>query len=193
MKNIFVFFLLIGLISCGGDTAKVEESKTRQTVKRPTPPKTAIKKNNSLTSKVNSNTAAKSNTGPYKAKNEGWHVNLDVAYQESQKTGKPIMANFTGSDWCGWCKRLDRCVFEKNVVLLELDFPRRFRVPADIAQQNRGLQQSLGVRGYPTIWLFDLNKDAEGKLSINPLGKSGYTKTVNEFTSTFERYMSARG
>lgn len=49
----------------------------------------------------------------YKAENEGWLVNLEEAYQQSNKTGKPIMANFTGSDWCGWCKKLTASVFSK--------------------------------------------------------------------------------
>ena len=40
----------------------------------------------------------------YKAENEGWLVKIEDAYAESKKTGKPILANFTGSDWCGWCK-----------------------------------------------------------------------------------------
>ncbi len=137
----------------------------------------------------------------YKAKNEGWHVVLEDAYAESVKTGKPIMANFTGSDWCGWCKRLDKSVFhkpdfqkwaDKNVVLLELDFPRRFKVPENIATQNRGLAQSFGVRGYPSIWLFDLDKDDTGKFQISALGKTGYTKTVAEFQNTMEKYMEGR-
>src|SRR6056297_1384135 len=94
----------------------------------------------------------------YKAGHEGWHIKVDEAYEESQKTGKPIMANFTGSDWCGWCKRLSAAVFVKpefkqwadeNVVLLELDFPRRKQVPQDIRKQNYSLQQQFGVRGYP--------------------------------------------
>ena len=50
----------------------------------------------------------------YKAENEGWLVNLDEAYEKSKKTGKPIMANFTGSDWCGWCKRLTASVFSQD-------------------------------------------------------------------------------
>ena len=107
----------------------------------------------------------------YTAEQEGWYVNLDEAYEESQKTGKPIMANFTGSDWCGWCKRLKAAVFVKpefqkwaddNVVLLELDFPRRKQVPQDIREQNFKLQQSFQVRGYPTIWVFNLDKNASG-------------------------------
>ena len=137
----------------------------------------------------------------YSAKNEGWLVKIDEAYAQSQKSGKPILANFTGSDWCGWCKRLDKSVFhhqefkdwaKKNVVLLELDYPRRFQVPADIKQQNADLQRAFGVRGFPTIWLFDLTKDAAGQFNVNALGKTGYTKTVAEFTGGMEQMMAKR-
>ena len=133
----------------------------------------------------------------YETENEGWLVMLDDAYAESQKTGKPILANFTGSDWCGWCKRLSAAVFVKpefkkwaqdNVVLLELDFPRRKAIPEEIKQQNAGLQRAFKVRGFPTVWVFNLDKDpATQKYSIQALGKTGYTKTVGQFTSDIER------
>lgn len=132
----------------------------------------------------------------YTSSNPGWHVRLDDAYAESQKTGKPIMANFTGSDWCGWCKRLTASVFskpefkewaDKNVVLLELDFPRRTKIPEDIQQQNYGLQNSFQVRGYPTVWVFNLSRDEQThNYSIEALGKTGYTATVEEFVQGVE-------
>ena len=138
----------------------------------------------------------------YKAENEGWMVNLEKAYEESKETGKPILANFTGSDWCGWCKRLTASVFvkpefkawaDKNVVLLELDFPRRKTLPKEVKQQNSGLQQAFKVRGYPTIWVFNLDRDPKTKkFNIQALGKTGYTKTVAEFTSGVDE-MIARG
>jgi thiol:disulfide interchange protein len=127
----------------------------------------------------------------YKASSEGWLVSIDEAYAISKKTGKPIMANFTGSDWCGWCKRLKANVFvhdefrqwaEKNVVLLELDFPRSFKIPAEIQQQNSNLQSAFQVQGFPTVWVFDLEKDnASNQYSISALGKTGYTATPKEF------------
>lgn len=127
----------------------------------------------------------------YKAENEGWLVSIDEAYALSKKTGKPIMANFTGSDWCGWCKRLTASVFSKkdfkswasdNVILLELDFPRKTKLPENIRQQNASLQQAFQVRGYPTVWVFHLEKDTDGQFQIEGLGKTGYRKTVKEFT-----------
>lgn len=135
----------------------------------------------------------------YTASNEGWLVDINEAYKESKATGKPIMANFTGSDWCGWCKRLTAAVFdkpefhawaEKNVVLLELDFPRKKQIPQHIRQQNSALQQTLGVRGYPTIWVFHLEKDeSSGNMNINTLGKTGYASSVKAFTDAVEQML----
>ncbi len=120
----------------------------------------------------------------YKAENEGWEVNIEKAYEISKKTGKPILANFTGSDWCGWCKKLKREVFDhqefkdwakENVVLVELDFPRSKQIPDDIKAQNNSLRQAFNVMGYPTIWVFYLTKGAENQqMNIEALGKTGY-------------------
>ncbi len=139
----------------------------------------------------------------YTAENKGWLVNLEKAYAISQETGKPIMANFTGSDWCGWCKRLTANVFSKpefqqwakeNVVLLELDFPRRKKIPEAIRQQNYSLQQALQVRGYPTVWVFHIDKDdATGQFQLDALGKTGYTNTVKEFTAGVEQMLKRAG
>jgi thioredoxin-related protein len=135
----------------------------------------------------------------YASAKEGWLVDLDEAYAVSQKEKKPILANFTGSDWCGWCKRLDADVFskpefqewaKKNVVLLEVDFPRKFQIPQKNQQQNGALQQALGITGYPTIWLMDITKDATtGKYNLNPLGKTGYTPTTAEFIATVDKFI----
>ena len=84
--------------------------------------------------------------------NEGWLINYEEVYQKSIKENKPIMANFTGSDWCGWCKKLKKAVFdtgvfkdwaEKNVILFELDYPRRTSQKPEIKKQNQELQQTF--------------------------------------------------
>ena len=134
--------------------------------------------------------------------NDGWLLKIDEAYELSQKTGKPIMANFTGSDWCGWCRKLTSSVFSKeefktwaadNVILLELDFPRRKKLSEELQAQNAQLQQAFNVRGYPTIWVFNLNKDPDTQqFQIEALGKTGYRPTVAEFTTDVEQ-MIERG
>ncbi|MDZ4747011.1 MAG: thioredoxin family protein [Saprospiraceae bacterium] len=135
----------------------------------------------------------------YASAKEGWLVDLDEAYAISQKEGKPILANFTGSDWCGWCKRLDADVFtkpefktwaQKNVVLLELDFPRGKQIPQKNKEQNAAMQQALGITGYPTIWLLNMTKDATtGKYQLNKLGKTGYTPTTDQFIATVDQFI----
>lgn len=113
-----------------------------------------------------------------------WHSSIGEVYDLSKDSGKPIFAFFTGSDWCGWCHKLQRDVFaksafiewaDKNVVLLELDFPRRKTLAPELVQQNSQLQQVFRVGAFPTIWMFCLSKDEEAKkINIAALGSLGY-------------------
>jgi thioredoxin-related protein len=113
-----------------------------------------------------------------------WQTDLMKAYELSKKSGKPIFGFFTGSDWCGWCHKLQNEVFSKpafvkwakeKVILLELDFPRHKQLPPELAQQNQNLQQAFQVGGYPTVWLFFATRDeAKNNLNITPLGSTGY-------------------
>ena len=105
---------------------------------------------------------------------------MDKAIEISQKTNKPIMLFFTGSDWCGWCKKLVREVYKtsefnkwakKNVVLVEIDFPRRTKLSAELTSQNRNLQQMFSVRGYPTVHFVKPTKSEGGKINLKNLGK----------------------
>jgi thioredoxin-related protein len=96
-----------------------------------------------------------------------WTTDYQAALKESKKTNKAILMNFTGSDWCGWCIRLKNEVFSKeefiayaneNLILLELDFPKRKQINADLKTQNINLARKHGVRGYPTIIMIDGNE-----------------------------------
>ncbi|MCO6174503.1 thioredoxin family protein [Flavobacterium sp. NRK F10] len=112
-----------------------------------------------------------------------WHTDISDAAKESLKTKKPLMLFFTGSDWCGWCKRLQKEVFQtpefkkwakKNVVLVELDYPKRTPQEQALREQNFNLQQMFGVTGYPTIWFVQPEKKEGKKVNLNPLGNTGY-------------------
>ncbi|HKR04947.1 MAG TPA: thioredoxin family protein [Bacteroidia bacterium] len=111
-----------------------------------------------------------------------WNNNMEKAIELSNKTKKPLMLFFTGSDWCGWCKRLQSEVFQKpefaawakkNVVLVELDFPRRTPLTPELQTQNSQLQQFFGIQGFPTIWFVNASKN-DGKTSFEKLGNTGY-------------------
>lgn len=123
-------------------------------------------------------------TGTEKKDTLVWYTDLATVHEISKSTNKPIFGFFTGSDWCGWCIKLQRDVFakkefvewaNKNVILLELDFPRRKQLSPELVQQNSGLQQAFQVRGYPTCWLFFTTKDeTTNNFSLTALGSLGY-------------------
>lgn len=111
-----------------------------------------------------------------------WETDINKAIKVSNKTKKPMLLFFTGSDWCGWCIRLQKEVLktsefskwaEENVVLVELDFPRATPQSAAIKAQNNGLQQAFSVQGFPTIW-FATAKIVKGKPTFTGLGSLGY-------------------
>lgn len=114
-----------------------------------------------------------------------WHTDMNKAFDIAIKEKKPILMFFTGSDWCGWCMKLQNEVlktadFKKwakdKVVLVELDFPRRKEQDQNIKIQNYQLQQMFNVRGYPTIFFVNPEKTAEGKKNLKALGSTGYVR-----------------
>ena len=105
----------------------------------------------------------------------GWFTSYELAQKEASSKNRLLLMDFTGSDWCGWCIMLDKEVFSKpefkeyaskNLVLLELDFPRSKKMPPETAKQNERLAVKYGIQGFPTVVVFDSN----GK----PLGALGY-------------------
>ena len=111
-----------------------------------------------------------------------WHTDVREAIAVSNKEKKPLMMFFTGSDWCGWCIRLQNEVlktveFKKwatdNVVLVELDYPRAVAQTPELKSQNNELQQAFGIQGFPTIF-FTSAETKDGKVNFKGLGKTGY-------------------
>jgi thioredoxin-related protein len=97
-----------------------------------------------------------------------WLNDYKKAQQEAKAANKILLLNFTGSDWCGWCIKFDREVLSQpqfkdyarnNLVLVELDFPRRKPQSAEVKKQNLELAQQYEVLGFPTIVV--LNSDGQ--------------------------------
>lgn len=102
-----------------------------------------------------------------------WFESYENAHRESLRTGKPILAAFTGSDWCGPCVGLKKSVFdspefqtwsEDNVVLLELDFPKQVQQDPKVKSQNQRLASKYDIAGYPTVLFLDASGEVMGKL-----------------------------
>lgn len=92
----------------------------------------------------------------------GWSEDYKGSLAKAKEEKRNILLDFTGSDWCGWCVKLDREIFStdefkelaaKKLVLVELDYPRSKTLPDEVKEQNAGLKAQFGIRGYPTIIL----------------------------------------
>ena len=88
-----------------------------------------------------------------------WLTDLDEAKKVATKENKKLLVDFTGSDWCGYCIKLHKEVFDtpefekfaKDYVLVELDFPKRKEQPAAEKAKNQAAQKKYGVNGFPTV------------------------------------------
>jgi thioredoxin-related protein len=115
-------------------------------------------------------------TGAFAA--EGWMTDFDKAKSSAKEEGKYILMDFSGSDWCGWCIKLDKEVFQQpafktyakdNLVLMLVDFPNdKSKQSEEVIKQNNKLSKEFGVRGFPTVYV--LAPDG------NVIGKTGYVK-----------------
>ncbi|GDX10903.1 hypothetical protein LBMAG57_26750 [Verrucomicrobiota bacterium] len=105
-----------------------------------------------------------------------WVSDFEKAKATAAKEGKDLLIDFTGSDWCGWCIKLRKEVFDldafksagpKKFVLVELDFPQdKSKLTKETQEQNAKLQTQFGIQGFPSIIL----ADAQGR----PYAKTGY-------------------
>ena len=120
-----------------------------------------------------------------------WTMDFDAAKKIADEKKVPLMLNFTGSDWCGWCKLMDKNVFaeddwkkyaSENVLLVTLDFPKdKSIVPEKYVDRNKELKEKFGVRGYPTYVILD----SDGETKIGQLG-AGRDKTPDSFIAEFK-------
>ena len=126
-----------------------------------------------------------------------WFTDLDEAKAVAAKENKPLLVDFTGSDWCGFCIKLHAEVFDKpefeefakNYVLVELDFPNKKPQPAEEKAKNKAIQAKFAVSGFPTILLLDAKTgEAYGRQSgYGPgTGPKAYLEKLSAFKNTAE-------
>lgn len=103
--------------------------------------------------------AAAALVAPAMAETE-WMTDLPAAQERAAAEGKAVLADFTGSDWCGWCIRLRKNVLDTpefesyaadKFVLLEVDVPRNPDFDQDLLARNRELCDRYAIDGFPTV------------------------------------------
>ena len=127
-------------------------------------------------------------TSAFAAK-EGWLDDLEKAKEQAKTGGKRILLDFTGSDWCGWCKKLDAEVFSqqefkdyatKHLVLVEVDFPHGFKLPDATKKQNEALAKKYQINGYPTIIVTSASGNRKGQLGYMEGGPKAFIKALEK-------------
>lgn len=112
-----------------------------------------------------------------------WTTNYPAALTQARGTDSKVFLFFTGSDWCGWCKRLDREILStpefkayaaKKLILVKLDFPHG--IPQSDAEkaQNEQLAQRFNVEGFPTVIVLNGRGKQVGRLSYQPGGPAPF-------------------
>ncbi len=118
-----------------------------------------------------------------------WSTDLPKALEKAKAEKKLVLVNFTGSDWCGWCIKLDREVFskdefaayaEKSIVPVKIDFPRRVDQPAELKKANRSLQEKYEIRSFPTIVVLDAEGKEIGRLGYRPGGPKAFVEALEK-------------
>ncbi|MFT3829837.1 MAG: thioredoxin family protein [Opitutaceae bacterium] len=121
--------------------------------------------------------------------NGEWTTDYQSAVSAAQGTGREVLLFFTGSDWCGWCMKLETEILgaeefkeyaSGNLALVKLDFPRQIAQSAFTKNRNRQLAQKYGIEGYPTIVVLNDVGEEVGRLGYEPGGPGPFIKKLRK-------------
>lgn len=120
----------------------------------------------------------------------GWVSDFEAAKKQASELKKDLLVDFTGSDWCGWCIKLDNEVFTKDpfkagvkdhFVLVEVDSPRdKSKLSEETQKQNEKLVEKYAIQGYPTILLCDADGRPYAATGYQEGGPENYVEHLNE-------------
>ncbi len=117
-----------------------------------------------------------------------WMTDFTEAKRLAGAENKGLVLDFTGSDWCPWCMRLDREVFatpefqafaRQHLILVKVDFPAHHVQSPQERRQNEQLATSFGVDAFPTVWVLDAQGRRLGTLGYEPGGPSPFLANLS--------------
>jgi protein disulfide-isomerase len=131
-----------------------------------------------------------------KAKAADWETDFAKASTNASKSGLYMLLDFSGSDWCGWCMKLDKEVFSKpdfkayaktNLVCVLVDFPQQKHQSKKIKDQNAALGRKYGIKGYPSVIILSPDGDVVGKTGYQEGGAKKYVAYLNELIAEHKK------
>jgi len=92
-----------------------------------------------------------------------WITSMADAKVMASKADRRLILEFTGSDWCYACKKLEAEVFSSaefeyyagSCILVRLDYPNKKKLPLDEVKQNSALKDEYKVEAFPTVVITD--------------------------------------
>ena len=121
---------------------------------------------------------------------EGWETDFEKAKAKAKAENKHILIDFSGSDWCGWCVKLDKEVFSQpafkayakdNLVLVLADFPQDKSGQSEALQkQNAKLSKEYGVRSFPMVFILNPEGKAVDKTGYQAGGPEPYVEYIKK-------------
>ena len=120
-----------------------------------------------------------------------WLTDYKKAQEQAKSSNKLLFLEFTGSDWCPPCRMLQKDVLStaefqnfanKNLILVEIDFPRGKEQTRELAAQNQMLAQRFGIQAFPSIIILNGEGKKVGEMiGYDPhAGRKGYLESLEK-------------
>lgn len=126
-----------------------------------------------------------------------WVTNFEEASIKAKREKKSLLLFFTGSDWCGWCHKLENEALDttdfsdavgNQFIFIEVDFPLKTPLEQNLSAQNKELQKKYGVKGFPTVVLLDENGQLIGTTGYRPGGGKSYADHLKKMVEDYKGY-----
>ncbi len=116
-----------------------------------------------------------------------WKTDYDAALKQAATENKYVLVDFSGSDWCGWCIKLEKEVFSQkefidyaqaNLICVLLDFPRGKELPKAQKDANQALLDKYQVQGFPTVLILNPQGKLVKQTGYQPGGAANYVEFI---------------
>jgi thioredoxin-related protein len=121
---------------------------------------------------------------------DGWMTDFEKAKAKAKAENKHVLIDFSGSDWCGWCIKLDKEVFSQkafkdyakdNLVLMLADFPSdKTKVSEEVQKQNDQLAKEFSISGFPTVFILSPEGKRVAKTGYQAGGPEKYVEHIKQ-------------